>query len=138
LFGQKPATQIGIRGRWRGVGSILAPARRNARPARDGLAGPEGGQHLEALVENAGSLSLVERLSHRLEVAPTAEADADDEPSPREPVECCRLLPSFQGRRRANAVTSAPKRTRPVASAIAVNATVVSVSGAPGCGAQKR
>jgi hypothetical protein len=45
---------------------------------------------------------------------------------------------SFQGRRRASGVTSAPKRTRSVASAMAVSATVVSASSWPPSGVQAR
>ena len=105
---------------------------------RDRLAAPEGGQHLEPLVEKGGPLALVDRLPHRLEVAAPAEADADHEASTGEPVEGRCLLRELPRARRAKGVTSAPNRTRSVASAIAVRATVVSASGAPGCGAQKR
>ena len=88
-------------------------------------------QQLERLVEHRRPLARRRRVADRGEVEVVAVADAQHEPAAGEPVERAISRATFQGRRRASGITSGPNRTRVVAIAIAVSATVVSATPRP-------
>ena len=58
----------------------------------NGLAGPERSHQGEALVEPVPALDRAARVAEGLEVGRSAEADAEDEPAAREPVDPRRLV----------------------------------------------
>jgi len=104
----------------------------------DGLAAPQRLEQVEALVEPRRERGRRTALAEGEDVALRAEPRADTSRPPERRSSVAVSFASFQGRRRASGVTSAPNRTRSVASAIAVSATVVSARSCPPCGVQAR